>query len=47
MRYKFDHCAYWRKLSDDYFIYLLLYIDDTLIAANSVEEIENSKTRVD
>ena len=45
-RSHFDHCVYFRKLSDGSFIYLLLYVDDMLIAANSIGEIDKLKTRL-
>ena len=41
---KFDHCVYFRKLRDESFIYLLLYMDDILIASESQDEIEKLKT---
>ena len=39
-RIKFDNCVYFSRLHDGSFIYLLLYVDDMLIASKSVEEIE-------
>ena len=38
-RSSFDHCVYFRKLQDGSFIYLLLYVDDILIASRNQEEI--------
>ena len=35
IRSKYDHCVYLRKLEDNSFIYLLLYVDDILIASKS------------
>ena len=35
----FDHCVYFRKLQDGSFIYLLLYVDDMLIASRNQGEI--------
>ena len=35
----FDHCVYFRKLQYGPFIYLLLYVDDMLIASRNQEEI--------
>lgn len=32
-RSKYDHCVYLKKLQDGSFIYLLLYVDDMLIAS--------------
>ncbi|KAL0433194.1 UNVERIFIED_CONTAM: Retrovirus-related Pol polyprotein from transposon TNT 1-94 [Sesamum latifolium] len=45
-RSKYDHCVYLRKLQDGSFIYLLLYIDDMLIASKSLAEIERLKTQL-
>uniref|UniRef100_A0A3Q7GJ81 Reverse transcriptase Ty1/copia-type domain-containing protein n=1 Tax=Solanum lycopersicum TaxID=4081 RepID=A0A3Q7GJ81_SOLLC len=39
IRSKYDHCVYLRKLEDNSFIYLLLYVDDMLISSKSQEEI--------
>ena len=43
-RSKYDHCVYLRKLQDESFIYLLLHVDDMLIASKNKEEIETLKT---
>ena len=43
-RNKFDHGVYFRKLQERSFIYLLLYVDDMLIASKSKDEIEKLKT---
>ena len=45
-RNKFDRCFYFRKLKEVAFIYLLLYIDDMLIASKSQNEIEKLKTQL-
>ena len=37
---------YFLRLHDPSFFYLLLYVDDMLIASNNVEEIEELKTRL-
>ena len=37
---------YLRKLKDNSFIYLLLYVDDMLIASKSQEEIEKLKIQL-
>ncbi|KAH9680676.1 hypothetical protein KPL71_026642 [Citrus sinensis] len=47
IRNKFDHCVYFRKLQEGSFIYLLLYVDDMLIASKSKDEIEKLKTQLD
>ena len=35
----FDSCVYFKRCNDKSFLYLLLYVDDMLIAAKSKEEI--------
>ena len=45
-RNKFDRCVYFRKLKEVAFIYLLLYIDDMLIASKSKYEIKKLKTQL-
>ena len=45
-RSSFDHCVYFRKLQDGYFIYLLLYVDDMLIASRNQGEICKLKTQL-
>jgi len=32
----FDHCVYYKVLPDGSFIYLLLYVDDMLVAAKDI-----------
>lgn len=45
-RSQFDHCVYFRKLLDGSFIYLLLYVDDVLIASKSKVEIDRLKAQL-
>ncbi|GJR75321.1 retrovirus-related pol polyprotein from transposon TNT 1-94 [Tanacetum coccineum] len=45
-RSKYDHCVYLKKLQDGSFVYLILYVDDMLIASQSSDEIEKLKTRL-
>ncbi|CAL5356856.1 unnamed protein product [Camellia sinensis] len=45
-RSQFDHCVYFRKLPDGSFIYLLLYVDDMLIASESKVEIDKLKAQL-
>lgn len=45
-RSKYDHCVYLRKLQDGSFIYLLLYVDDMLIASKNKVEIEKLKAQL-
>ena len=42
----FDHCVYFRKLQDGSFIYLLLYVDDMLIASRNKGEICRLKAQL-
>lgn len=42
----YDSCVYFRKLKDGSFVYLLLYIDDILIAAKDVAEIARLKSQL-
>ena len=41
-----DHCVYLRILQDGAFIYLLLYVDDMLIASKNIVEIERLKKQL-
>jgi hypothetical protein len=43
-RSNYDSCVYYRKLSDGSFVYLLLYVDDMLIAAKSMLEVKRLKS---
>ncbi|GJT27804.1 transposable element [Tanacetum coccineum] len=45
-RSKYNHCVYLKKLQDGSFIYLLLYVDDMLIASQSLDKIEKLKTQL-
>ncbi|KAE8732640.1 hypothetical protein F3Y22_tig00001818pilonHSYRG00042 [Hibiscus syriacus] len=45
-RSKYDHCVYLQKLKDGSFIYLLLYVDDMLIASKSQKEIDKLKDQL-
>ena len=40
-----DPCCYFKKYIDSY-VFLLLYVDDMLIAGSSMREINNLKTRL-
>ena len=42
----YDPCVYFRKLQDGTFIYLLLYVDDMLIASKSKVEIDKLKSQL-
>jgi len=44
-RSQFDNCVYFHKLLDGSFIYLLLYVDDMLIALKSKVEIDKLKAQ--
>ena len=43
---KYDHYVYLHKVQDGSFIYLLLYVDDMLIASKNLGEIEKLKARL-
>ena len=45
-RSEYDQCVYLRKLQDGSYIYLLLYVDDMLIASRSQREIDHLKTQL-
>ena len=40
-----DPCCYFKKYTDSY-VFLLLYVDDMLIAGSSMREMNNLKTRL-
>ena len=42
-RCEYDCCVYVRSLDDDPFIFLLLYVDDMLIATKSIIEVNKLK----
>ena len=42
-RSQYDNCVYHRKFLDGSFVYLLLYIDDMLIAAHDISLINELK----
>ncbi|KAH9793265.1 hypothetical protein KPL71_004467 [Citrus sinensis] len=43
LRFSFDCCVYYKLISSSLYIYLLLYVDDMLVACKSREEIEALK----
>lgn len=45
-RRNFDSCVYHMKLSDGSFVYLLLYVDDMLMAAKNMYEINKLKAQL-
>ncbi|KAH9753489.1 Integrase catalytic domain-containing protein [Citrus sinensis] len=45
-RSEHDHCVYFRRLLDGAFIYLLLYVDDMLIASKNGDEIKRLKKQL-
>lgn len=45
-RSNYDSCVYFKKFPDGSFMYLLLYVDDMLVAASSKEEIKKVKDRL-
>jgi Reverse transcriptase (RNA-dependent DNA polymerase) len=42
-RSQYDNCLYFKKLADGNYMYLLLYVDDMLVAALNKEEIKKSE----
>ena len=45
-RSSFDSCVYFKQCNDESFLYLLLYVDDILIATKSNEEIRTIKAQL-
>lgn len=43
---KYDHCVYFQKLQDGSFIYLLLYVDNMLIAFKKQAEIDKLRIQL-
>ena len=46
IRSSFDCCVYFRHISSKIAIYLLLYVDDMLIASHSSTEIQSLKLKL-
>jgi disulfide oxidoreductase YuzD len=42
-RSNYDSCVYLKRLDDGNYIYLLLYVDDMLIATTNMREIKKLK----
>ena len=45
-RSRFDSCVYFKRCNDESFMYLLLYVDDMIIATKSKEEIRTVKAQL-
>jgi len=45
-RSKYDSCVYHRKLNNGFFVYLLLYVDDMLIATNDMFKVDKLKAQL-
>ena len=45
-RSEYDHCVYFKKLENDMFIILVLYVDDILVASKSMFEISMLKAQL-
>jgi hypothetical protein len=43
---QFDHCVYFHRFSDGSYIYLLLYVDDMLVACKNKVEINRLKSQL-
>jgi len=43
---KYDSCVYHRKLNDGSFVYLLIYVNDMLIAAQDMSGVEKLKAQL-
>uniref|UniRef100_A0A1J3IJ96 Retrovirus-related Pol polyprotein from transposon TNT 1-94 n=1 Tax=Noccaea caerulescens TaxID=107243 RepID=A0A1J3IJ96_NOCCA len=43
LRSEYDSCVYYKKFADDQYIYLLLYVDDILIASKSKRYVDDLK----
>lgn len=43
LRCSFDICVYYKVIKSDSYIYMILYVDDMLIACSDREEIEALK----
>ena len=46
IRSEYDHCVYFKKLSNSMFIILVLYLDDMLLARKSITEINRVKAQM-
>ena len=46
IRSEYDHCVYFKQLSNGMFIILVLYVDDMLLASKSIDEINRLKTQM-
>jgi hypothetical protein len=45
-RSEYDHCVYFKKLNNDIFIILVLYVDDIILASKSITEINRLKAQM-
>ena len=45
-RSPYDHCVYFCKLPSGHYIYLLLYVDDMLIASRDSKAIDSLKMKL-
>ena len=43
---EYDHCVYFKKLENDMFIILVLYVDDMFVASKSMFEINRLKAQL-
>ena len=45
MRSKVDHCVYYKQVGE-YFIYIVLYVNDMLLVGNNMEVIKEVKMQL-
>ena len=43
MKSEYDHCAYIKEVTNDTYIYMMLYVDDMLVASRDAAEIRKVK----
>ena len=45
-RSEYDHCVYFKRLENDIFIILVLYVDDMLVASKNMVKINRLKAQM-
>ena len=46
IRSEYDHCVYFKKLSNGIFIILVLYVDDMILSSKIISEIHRLKAQM-